>query len=398
MKEIKKHNSTIQTLLDLNSKEFKQKKQKMHCVNPNCTCFNPKNIHDTNWRRNHGTYQTKAFGEVNRYQCLHCGKTFSDQSFSIDYYVKIPVDYLPLIQALVSTSGLGNLTRFSGLRYELIQNRYERLSRMLLALNADLRNLIIPDEDFVLDGFETFSVSQYYPNNINTITGSSSEFIYGIGFAQLRRKGAMTAKQKKRRAQLESEYGKAPPNAIEMSVYSLMSDLCNLLHRNKLEKKVLKSDEHKAYARAFNRISTISQYIEHKQYSSKAARIYTNPVFSADYTDRQFRKDLANHVRETVQFARCPAAMMVRLSIYQMYHNYLMPKRVKQQRMGNWQTRGEFLGLSKQQFFDVLNEVWGKRVFFNKHDLWKEEKSTWLMAWRNSKIAMGRRVPKYICA
>lgn len=328
--------------------------------------------------------------------CTNCGKTFSDQSFSLDYYVKKPIDYLYLMQPLVSTSGQGNISRFSGVRYELIQNRYERLNRMLLALHAQLRQQITPNEDFAFDGFESFSRSQYYPNNINIIAGSESEFIYSMGFTQLRRKGAMTKKQKKKRKDLEEEYGKAAPKAVEMSAASLICDLGKLLHGKNLGKKVLNTDEHQAYPRAFKRIDDFSDHFKHVQHSSKAARTFTNPLFPVNYVDRQIRKDKANHVRETVQFARCPTAMMIRLSIYQMYHNYIMPRRVKDQRRGNWETRGEFLGVDKFRFLEALDNVWGKRMFFHKLDLWEEEKKTWLMGWRNSQIRMGRRIPYYI--
>ena len=367
-----------------------------HCVNPQCCRFDHPGETDTCWWVPHGEYQTRAFGTIPRYRCLHCGKTFSRQSFSMDYYVKKPVDYIGLIVSLVSTSGQSNMTRFTGLRYELIQNRYERLARFFLALHAALRNQVSADEDFVLDGFESFTCSQYFPNNIQVLVGASSEFIYGMGFAQLRRKGRMTSKQKQKRSDLEHQWGKAPPKAVEMSVASLLDDLVKLLRGRGLEKKILKTDQHKAYPRAFRSICGIDANLDHQEYSSTAARTTANPLFAVNYVDRQIRKDQINHVRETVQFARCPTAMMIRLTIYQMYHNYLMPRRVRQQRRGDWETRGEFLGMHSKVFFAVLESLWGTRVFLNKTQLWAEERHTWLMKWRNSRIPMCRYVPAYI--
>lgn len=367
-----------------------------HCTNPDCPFFLHDDPNDTSWRCKHNTYQTKAFGTVQRYRCRHCGKTFSTQSFSIDYWVQRPVDYLPLIQSLISTSGQGNMTRFTHLRYEVIQNRYERLCRFFLAVNADLRKHLSLEEDCVLDGFESFSRSQYFPNNINILVGSDSEMIYGMSFAQLRRKGRMTPKQKARRSELEEQYGKAPPKTVELSIASLINDYCNLLSSRHLSKRVLKTDEHKAYPRALNRVPRSREYLQHEQYSSHTARTPLNPLFPVNYVDRQIRKDQANHIRETVQFARCPAAMMVRLTVYQMYHNYLMPRRVRAQRKGNWQTRGEMQGLTGQQVLTTLHKHWGKRVFLKSHDLWETEQTTWLKAWQNVGISSGRRIPKFI--
>ena len=366
-----------------------------HCTNPQCRFFHHNDPHDTSWRSDHGTYSTKAFGTVQRYRCHSCGKTFSTQSFSMDYWVHHPVDYLPLIQNLVSTSGQGNMSRFHHLRYEVIQNRYERISRFFLALHAYLRSHLSLEEDFVLDGFESFSCSQFFPNNINLLVGDGSEFIYGMGYAQLRRKGRMTDAQKRRRAELEAYYGKAPPKAVETSVASLIEDLCILLSRKPVSRKLLKTDEHKAYVRALQRMNKSAEYLEHVQYSSKAARTPQNPLFPVNYVDRQIRKDQINHVRETVQFARCPAAMMVRLTVYQGYHNYLMPRRVRAQRKGNWETRGEHLGLRSDRVLAAIGRYWGRRVFLNKSALWESEKMTWLLGWRNQGMEMGRRQPQY---
>ncbi len=367
-----------------------------HCTNPSCPYFHHENDQDTSWRRDFGFYSTKAFGTVNRYQCNHCGKTFSDQSFKIDYYVKKPVNYEDLIRPLVSTSGQRNTGRFYGLRYELIQNRYERLSRMLMAVHAQLRKEIGYEEAFVLDGFESFSKSQYYPNNINILVGSESEFIYGMGFSQLRRKGVMTEEQKEERERLETTYGRAPGKAITMSAALLMANAANYLDENNLSKTTLRSDEHLAYVRAYRSLHGLENYFTHERYSSKAPRNDKNPLFAVNYVDRQFRKDQANHVRETVQFARCPSAMMARLSIYQMYHNYMMPKRIKQADKGDWSTRGEFMGLGKERIIEVLLQHWKRRPFFLKTKLWAQEKATWLMKWRNSSIARGMRTPLHI--
>ena len=367
-----------------------------HCTNPRCPFFHHDNPDDSSWRRDFGSYETKAFGTVPRYQCKLCGKTFSTQSFSLDYWVHKPVDYLPLIISLVSTSGQGNMSRFTSLRYEVIQNRCERLCRLFLSLHAHLRSLFTPEEPFALDGFESFSRSHYFPNNINLLVGADSEFIYGMSFSQLRRKGRMSEKQKLHREVLEARFGKARANEVEMGTASLINDLCTLLRSNKIETAVLRTDEHKAYPRALKRVEGSEELITHEQYSSRAPRGMHNPLFSVNYVDRQVRKDQANHVRESVQFARCPAAMMVRLTIYQIYHNYLMPRRVRAQRKGDWETRGELMGLKAETVLQCLKRVWGRRVFLNKSSLWEAERMTWLLEWRNSMIPMGRRVPLHV--
>ena len=71
-------------------------------------------------------------------------KTFPNQSFSMDYWIHHPINYLPLLKALVSTSGQGKLARFSGLQKKLSRTAKERLCRFFLAYSAsDLIELSI---------------------------------------------------------------------------------------------------------------------------------------------------------------------------------------------------------------------------------------------------------------
>jgi len=67
----------------------------------------------------------------------------------------------------------------------------------------------------------------------------------------------------------------------------------------------------------------------HLRISSHLPRTIHNPLFSSNYTDRELRKDLANHHRESVCFNRNVANGMLRLWAYLMWHNYLKPYRIR---------------------------------------------------------------------
>ncbi len=59
----------------------------------------------------------------------------------------------------------------------------------------------------------------------------------------------------------------------------------------------------------------------HRRVDSRAPRTTSNPLFPVNYMDREFRKDLAEHVRETVRFARNVNHSMERLWVYLLSHN-----------------------------------------------------------------------------
>lgn len=375
-----------------------------HCPNPSCDHYHTPPPHH-HWYRPHNFYDTKTRGPQQRYQCKACKHTFSARTFSIDYYTKKTVDYRAILAALVTSTGSANICRLHGYRESLLLNRFGRLSRMLMAMASAIRAELaatFTEDRLVLDGFESFSHSQYHPNNVNLLVGSSFEYIYGMGLAILKRKGRMTAKQKETRERLERK-NRTSPKETHRSVRNLLQDIILLFQERDSNatapvKRFLLTDEHKTYPRSLAKADPDGQHFTHLQISSRRYRNHANPLFPVNYTDRQIRKDQANHVRETVQFARCPQAMMTRLTIYQAYHNFLEPYRIKHYRRGDTRTRAEHMGLSRERLTAIIRELWGRRPFRGKVALWQEELKTWNMKWRNPGVYFGTYVPKYISA
>ena len=63
------------------------------------------------WYRSAGAYGTFAFGTVLRFQCIHCRKYFSTQTFSLDYYSKRTLNYRRLFDHLITTSSIRDMAR-----------------------------------------------------------------------------------------------------------------------------------------------------------------------------------------------------------------------------------------------------------------------------------------------
>ena len=235
-------------------------------------------------------------------------------------------------------------------------------------------------------------------HHINIFAGEESEYIYALGFSNLRRKGRMTISQKRKRSLLES-LEKADPKAIESSFRSLTEHIIQLLDAHKVTKvKRLTTDKHKAYPRAFAKVKNFDQHFQHIAISSRAARTVNSPLFSVNYIDRQIRKDNSDHGRETVKFSRCPSSMMARMVIYRHQHNYVNACRVEEERKGNKETHAERAGLPGDKLREVVKKYSRKRVFLNKVNLSREERMTWLCEWRNPGVRMGRYIPSYIGA
>jgi hypothetical protein len=365
-----------------------------HCPNP--ACINFWSPCAGKWYQHYGFYHTKVFGKVARLRCSTCGKTFSTQTFHINYYAKKVIEYEPIIEHLVTASGNLDLYRKLGVSAASVENRIERLSRVVLAIHASLLRVLPLREDFAADGLESFSYSQYYPAHVNVFAGSSSEFIYELGLAVLRRKGRMTKEQRERRDRLDSR-AKADPKGIEKSMRHLAQDLTDRLVMKGVIRKVLYTDEHPAYPRAFRRIPDFPLHLLHVRIPSTAPRTWLNPLFPVNYVDRQIRKDSSDHARQTVQFARCPSALMARMAVYRFYHNCCIPRRVQASRQKNYETHAERAGVSTEVLHQIIKRHWMHRCFLLKQNLGVEERTTWLCGWRNPGIPLGRYIPKYVC-
>jgi len=301
-----------------------------HCPNPICPHYDQPRKFD--WYRKAGFHTTKAFGQVPRFLCKTCGKTFSTQTFSIDYYAKKLVNYRYVYNQINAGAGIRNIARDLGFRDSTITNRINRLARSALLLNQMIVDHLPPTEDLVIDGLQNFCVSQYFPDNYTIVVGKESQFAYDCDYATLRRCGRMTQAQKKRREELEKT-DRADPKAIKFSFLRLLEAIDRKLEQRQ-SPIILYTDEKKDYQRALwdqkigfaNRM--FGGFYRHHTTNSKDARNQKNPLFSVNYFDREIRKDMASHARETVQFPRNVCNAMLRMNLYMFDHNVRKPYRV----------------------------------------------------------------------
>lgn len=121
---------------------------KKHCPNPACARHadapprdsRPEGV-ESSWYVQRGTYETKAFGTVRRFRCKECGKFFSDQTLSIDYYAKKKIDY-DALRAFAAGAPSGRaIARAMGLSPGSVTDRIRRMAGLAsprAGMEADL--------------------------------------------------------------------------------------------------------------------------------------------------------------------------------------------------------------------------------------------------------------------
>lgn len=193
------------------------------CPNPSCS-HHQDSPGDYSAFVHFGFYHTRSSGPVPRFRCTACGKSFSRQTFQLSYYLKRTLDFTAIESALVACSCIRAIGRLVDASCASVSTRIARMARQSLALSSRLTHSRTPHENLAADGFESYCVSQYYPNNITILAGQKSQFVYAVDHATLRRKGRMTAVQKIRRSRLDLIH-KPDTKALRTSFSAILSEV-----------------------------------------------------------------------------------------------------------------------------------------------------------------------------
>ena len=323
-----------------------------HCPNPNCQCFNA--LSD-NWPyKRKGFYSRHASPHrIQRFTCLACGRHFSTQTFSTSYWQKRPELISRMVMMVVGCMGNRQISRALRCSPQTVAHHVSRLGRHCLLVQTRELQRIHTLGEIAIDGFETFEWSQYFPFHHNVAVDVGSGYFLYHTDSPLRRKGRMRPRQKTRRAQLEQTLGRAPSRAVEEGVRELLAPICS---------QVIQSDDHRAYPRA---IRTLGRCLTHRITSSKARRDRLNPLWEVNLLDLMIRHSTAAHKRETIAWAKRRQSSIEKLTIFQVWRNYMKRRWEKSER----RTPAMILGLASRswQVADLLKE----RLFFHRCNLSK---------------------------
>jgi len=269
----------------------------------------------------HGSFTRDASPRrIPRFRCGHCGHTFSSQTFSPSYWLKRFDVQLAAALRLLACSGYRQIAREARCHHTTVMRHTARLGRhalLYLAAHGPEGPLA---EAVVGDGFESFAYSQYHPLYLNLIVGAVSHFCYAFTFTELRRKGRMTLKQKRRRAQLEGRHGRPDSRGIERGMAMALK-----LAAPEPQELVLRTDEHPAYLRSLLHLRRQGYSIRHERTSSREARTAGNALFPVNRLDLLLRHNNANHKRETIAFSKLNQGVIERAAWLLVWQNFTKP-------------------------------------------------------------------------
>jgi hypothetical protein len=309
----------------------------------------------SNWYLRHGYHMTKAFGLVQRYKCRICGKTFSDQTFLLNYWLKKQTDFTALGREINSSSSSNFIARHHHFSADSMRIRHDRLARNALFLQSILTQGVSIDEPLVADGLESFVANQFFPVNLNILIGKTSQFVYFFTESHSRRKGSMSDNQRRIRERMY-----AGKSFIGSKLSTMFVHLLEYAGSHSASETIeFHTDEHPIYRGViggWNNDPEAAVRFDHHQTSSRQPRTTDNDLFAVNYFDRLIRKDIPNHRRETICYARNDRNLLSRFAYYLVTHNFYKPFRISSNAKQCKRTHAnEALGQIKQQ------EVWKNR-------------------------------------
>ena len=341
--------------------------QPPHCPNPNCNYHH--HLQGPWPYRKHGFFNRRIKPHrIQRYTCSACGRAFSSQTFSTTYWLKRPDVILSTITKAAGGMCNRQIAMDLGVSPTTVNRQLSRLGRHCMLFHSKMLEDQPPPREIAIDGFETFEISQYFPFEFQLAIEPESSFITHFTDSELRRKGRMTAYQKKRRSQLEKLYGRPDPRAVEKDVTELLSTVLPIEGE-----VVVRSDLHKAYLRAIARQSCT---VKHLTVSSKAHRDRNNLLWEINRADRLIRHSQAAHVRETLAWPKRRQRAAERFAIFQVWWNYMRRRWVKHGRASPAMLRGltdrvlDVGGVLGERIFRTRVDLTGRRASYYDSEVW----------------------------
>jgi hypothetical protein len=194
-----------------------------------------------------------------------------------------------------------------------IDRQVARLGRHCLLFHLQLVENLSPPRDITIDGFESFELSQYFPFHHHLAVDNTTGLFLGFTDSPLRRKGRMTAYQKRRRRELEARYGRPDPKAVPKDVRELLE----VVTENAAQ-ITIRSDDHRAYPVA---IKGLRCEVEHRVTRSRVRRDRHNELWEVNLLDLLIRHSSGNHKRETIAWSKRRQSSALRLAVFMVWRN-----------------------------------------------------------------------------
>ena len=260
---------------------------------------------------------------VQRFLCLECRRTFSTQTFRVDYRLKKPrLNHLlvgPFVSKVTHRQA-ARLLRCSrstvAHRLELLGEHCERFHRWRLsrARTTPLRSSV-----FQLDELETFEHSRRLaPVTMPVLIERKSYFVLDLQTAALPSRGGLRRADRERREKREKVLGRRRSGSVK-AVERCLATLGQLVPAGNPVR--VQTDRKATYGAILKR--RFPTGVVHERHSSIARRDYRNALFPINHTLAMMRDGISRLVRRTWAASKMKERLERHSWIWAVWRNYV---------------------------------------------------------------------------
>jgi len=292
-------------------------------------------------------------------------RSFSTQTFRLDYRLKQPRLHLSLFDDFVSKVTMRQSARLRGASRKTIAHRLELLGRFGERFHrhmlATARRRAPLAGTFQLDELETYETDRrLQPLTVPVLIERQTYFVLHTAVAPLPARGGLKPRDRARKLAREELYGKRRSGSSGVVGESFEVLRAAVDGRAPV---AVQTDRKKSYVSILGRL--FGGRLWHGRTSSREARGYSNPLFPINHTLAMMRDGLSRLVRRTWAGAKLGERLGWHLWIWVLWRNYVRgitvtaPETTPAMAAGvcarQWRKvdllrwRGEFLGVLRAQ-------------------------------------------------
>ena len=282
---------------------------------------------------------------VQHFHCRHCHKTFSEQSFRLDYRLKRPGLHYVLMRDFVSKTSHRQSARTLGCARKTVHHRLQLIGTHCREFHELVleraRDAGVRGWRFLLDELETHEERRrLQPVTVPVIVEHPSHFVVGTSVGTLPARGNLRPAERQRKAELELERGRRLNQSREAVREALQSLV--LLQGGGFPTRV-ESDSKSSYPGLVR--ATLGGAASLRRHSSTARRDRANPLFPINHTLAMMRDGVSRLVRRNWGASKRRERRRDHLWIWIAWRNYVRGITVRAPRV----TPAMALGVLSQQ-------------------------------------------------
>lgn len=271
-----------------------------------------------------GRYRRACDGRfVQRFLCLECRRTFSVQTFRVDYRLKRPDLTHSLFAPLVSKVTHRQAARVLGCDRKTVAHRLQLLGEHCRRFHfwrlerARLRGGL--GGTYQLDELETYEHSRRLaPLTLPVLIERRSYFVLDLQSAPLPCRGGLSRADRERKAEREKAFG--PRRSGSRAAVDRCLATLERFHRDKGTVH-LQSDRKASYRSLLAK--RFAGRLAHERHDSRARRDYGNPLFPINHTLAMMRDGISRLVRRTWAASKLRERLVLHAWIWAVWRNYV---------------------------------------------------------------------------